>query len=61
MTFNDLSFEEKVIIALKRKKLTYLDLGNLLGISAPYVSDIIKGNRKGTLYKEKIKEILDLN
>lgn len=33
MTFNNLSFEEKVLIAMKRKKLTYKDIANEFNIS----------------------------
>lgn len=35
-------------------------LANQLGVSSPYLTDILKGNRKGTKIKEQIKEILDL-
>lgn len=60
MTFNNLSFEEKVLVAMKRKKLTYKDIANEFNISIGYVSDIVNGNRKAEHYREKIKEFLEI-
>lgn len=60
MTFNNLSFEEKVLIAMKRKKLTYKDIANEFNISIGYVSDIVNGNRKAEHYRKKIKEFLEI-
>lgn len=60
MTFNKLTFEEQAIISMKRKSLTLTDLAKELGISVGYVSDIIKGNRKGGEYRRKIATLLDI-
>ena len=60
MTFNKLTFEEQAIISMKRKKMTLNEVARKLDVSAPYVSDIIKGNRKGGEVKEKIIRLLDL-
>lgn len=60
MTFNKLTFEEQAIISMKRKSITLTDLAKELGISVGYVSDIIKGNRKGGRYRSKIVEILEI-
>ena len=60
MTFNKLSFEEKAIISMKRKNLTLGDIAKKLDISTPYVSDIIKGNRKAEKYRNKIIKLLEI-
>lgn len=60
MTFDKLTFEEQAIISMKRKNLTLKDLAKELNISTGYVSDIIKGNRKGGRYRGKIVEILEI-
>lgn len=60
MTIKDLSLEEKISIAMKRKNYTYQKLADELGISSPYVFDIVKGNRKNTERLSQILKILDL-
>lgn len=60
MTFNKLTFEEQAIISMKRKSITLTDISKELGISVGYVSDIIKGNRKGGVYKAKIAKLLEI-
>lgn len=60
MTIKDLSLEEKISIAMKRKNYTYQKLADELGISSPYVFDIVKGNRKNTERLNQILKILDL-
>ena len=60
MTIKDLSLEEKISVAMKRKNYTYQKLADELGISSPYVFDIVKGNRKHTERLNQILKILDL-
>lgn len=60
MTFNKLTFEEQAIISMKRKNLTLGDIAKELDISVPYVSDIIKGNRKAEKYRSKIVALLEI-
>lgn len=60
MTIKDLSLEEKISIAMRRKNYTYQKLADELGISPPYVFDIVKGNRKNTERLNQILKILDL-
>ncbi|WP_262430841.1 helix-turn-helix domain-containing protein [Paratissierella segnis] len=60
MTFNKLTFEEQAIISMKRKNMTLGDVAKKLNISIPYVSDIIKGNRKAEKYRSKIVELLEI-
>lgn len=57
MTMDQLSFEEKMRVAMLRKKITYTDIANELNISVAYVSDIVKGNRDGGKYKKTIAEM----
>ncbi|MBM7631135.1 helix-turn-helix domain-containing protein [Geomicrobium sediminis] len=35
-------------------------LAEEIGVSAPYLTDILKGNRKGTAVKVKVQEILNI-
>lgn len=60
MEFNELTFEEQAIISMKRKNITLGDIAKELDISIPYVSDIIKGNRKPERYRSKIAELLEI-
>lgn len=60
MRFDKLTFEEQAIISMKRKEVTLADIAKKLDISVGYVSDIIKGNRKGGDYKGKIAELLEI-
>lgn len=48
MTIKDLSLEEKISVAMKRKGYTYQKLADEMGISVGYVFDIVKGNRNNT-------------
>ncbi len=61
MKFNKLTFEEQAIVSMKRRNITLTDLARELNISVGYVSDIIKGNRKGGDYKGKIAELLEIS
>lgn len=60
MTIKDLSLEEKISIAMKRKGYTYQKLADEMGISVGYVFDIVKGNRNNTDRLEQIKKILEI-
>ena len=63
MSIKELSFEEKVIIAMKRKKMTWQSLADELGFSMGYIRDIAQGRRDGKeslKHKEKIAEILEI-
>lgn len=60
MTIRDLSLEEKISIAMKRKGYTYQKLAEEMGISVGYVFDIVKGNRNNSDRLEQIKKILEI-
>lgn len=60
MTIKDLSLEEKISIAMKRKGYTYQKLAEEMGISVGYVFDIVKGNRNNSDRLEQIKKILEI-
>ena len=58
---NKQEFEIAVKTALiKNEKLNLSKLAKELGISAAYLSDIIRGNRKANFQKKKLCEILDI-
>lgn len=46
--------------AMERKGITITQIASELNISIGYVSDIVKGNRNGGEYKNKIASILDI-
>ena len=52
---DDLSI--KVRNELYRKKMKHAELAKLLGISGPYLSDILNGKRTGPKAQERIKQI----
>lgn len=60
------SFEKDVKNALRENKIkgieptTQSQLAEELGITSPYLSDILKGYRVGVSQRKQIKEILDL-
>nr|DAY01875.1 MAG TPA: LAMBDA REPRESSOR (TRIPLE MUTANT)/DNA COMPLEX-DNA COMPLEX, DOUBLE HELIX, TRANSCRIPTION-DNA.1A [Caudoviricetes sp.] len=59
---NKQEFEIAVKIALiKNEKLNLSKLAKELGISAAYLSDVVRGNRKAEHYRKRICEILDLD
>lgn len=60
MTIKELTLEEKIYVAMKRKGYTYEKLAGELGLSIGYVHDIVKGNRKGEQHMEKILNILEI-
>lgn len=53
-------FEIEVKVALIRKRMTQAQLAEKLGITKPYLSDILRGNRKGGKYKALISEMLEI-
>lgn len=54
------NFELKVKSELIKKRLTMTELAQEIGISLPYCSDVIRGNRSAKHIKEKICEILKI-
>lgn len=59
---NKQEFEIAVKTALiKNEKLNLSKLAKELGISAAYLSDVVRGNRKAEHYRKRICEILDLD
>jgi DNA-binding helix-turn-helix protein len=59
---NKQEFEIAVKTALiKNEKLNLSKLAKKLGISAAYLSDVVRGNRKAEHYRKRICEILDLD
>lgn len=60
MTFNYLTLEEKILVAMKRKGYTYQKLADEIGISLGYTYDIIKGNRTNNERLEQILKILEI-
>jgi transcriptional regulator with XRE-family HTH domain len=53
-------FEIEVKVALIRKRMTQRAFAEELGITTPYLSDILRGNRKGGKYRGLIKEKLEI-
>ena len=60
MTFNYLTLEEKILVAMKRKGYTYQKLADEIGISLGYVYDIVKGKRTNNERIEQILKILEI-
>lgn len=60
MTFNYLTLEEKILVAMKRKGYTYQKLADEMGISLGYVYDIVKGKRTNNERIEQILKILEI-
>lgn len=54
------TFEKKVRKALIDRDMTAGDLADALGITASYVSDILKGSRKADAQRARIMEYLEL-
>lgn len=54
-------FEKQVKKALIDRNMTMGDLGEALGISLSYVSDLIKGKRNNEVQIERIKNFLNLS
>lgn len=60
MTFNYLTLEEKILVAMKRKGYTYQKLADEMGISMGYVYDIVKSKRNNNERLEQILKILEI-
>lgn len=60
MTFNYLTLEEKILVAMKRKGYTYQKLADEMRISLGYVYDIVKGKRNNNERLEQILKILEI-
>ncbi|PEJ20456.1 transcriptional regulator [Bacillus toyonensis] len=56
----DDKFNKKVKTWLVINDLKQKDLAEMLGISSPYLSDILLGKRKGKKVKQKIIKLLDI-
>ncbi|AWC31836.1 MULTISPECIES: helix-turn-helix domain-containing protein [Bacillus] len=54
------SFGIKVRTALLERELTITSLASELGISVSYLSDILKGSRKGKKQKKRIADTLGI-
>lgn len=54
-------FAVAVYAKLKAINMKQSDLAKMLGISNPYLSDIINGKRDALEMRKKISEILDLD
>lgn len=55
-----IDFAAKCKAQMEIKGITLTAIGKELGITTAYVSDIVKGNRDGGEYREKIAEILEV-
>lgn len=53
-------FGLKARMEMLRKGITITEMASKLGVSASYVSDILRGVRKGKPQRERIAEILGL-
>jgi len=47
-------------VIMLKKNITMASLAKELGISAAYVSDILRGVRRGKKYRDKIAQILGM-
>lgn len=56
----DDKFNKKVKTWLVINDMKQKDLAEMLGISSPYLSDILLGKRKGKKVKQKIIKLLDM-
>lgn len=57
---SETDFEIEVKVALIRRRMTQGTFAKELGITNAYLSDILRGNRKGGKYRELIKEKLEI-
>lgn len=55
----ELTLEERTRLLMRRKGYTFETLSKALGISTAYLSDIVRGNRSGDGYWEKINRLLE--
>lgn len=49
--------EGRILLTLRRKRMTQRQLAQAIGISDVYLSDIIRGKRTGPKAIEKVEEI----
>lgn len=55
-------YEKKIRIAMTEKGIrTFSELGEQLGVSPTYISDVINDNRKATELRQKINDFLGLD
>lgn len=54
------NFGLKARMIMLQKDIKVVDLAKQLEISPTYVSEILKGTRKGVKYRDKIKKILQM-
>lgn len=54
------NFEILIKSELVKKRLTITELAQQIGISIPYCSDVIRGNRDAQHIRRKICEILEI-
>lgn len=54
------NFEILIKSELVKKRLTITELAQQIGISVPYCSDVIRGNRDAQHIRKKICEILEI-
>lgn len=54
------NFEILIKSELVKKRLTITELAQQIGISIPYCSDVIRGNRDAQHIRKKICEILEI-
>lgn len=57
MNYTDFEIEARTIML--KKRITMTVLAQHLGISVSYVSDILRGGRRGVNYRDKIMEFLN--
>lgn len=57
---SETDFEIEVKVALIRRRMTQGTFAKELGITNAYLSDILRGNRKGGKYRELIKAKLEI-
>ena len=55
-----MNFEIQVKTELIKQGKTLTELAHELGISVTYLSDIVRGNRKAKIHKERICDILNI-
>lgn len=55
------NFYIKVISWLKANEMSQKELASILGISSPYLSDILLNKRKGQKVREKIEKIIGID
>ncbi|HFD3449464.1 TPA: transcriptional regulator [Enterococcus faecium] len=50
----------KIRAEVRKRKMKFGDLAKLVGISAPYLSDILNGKRDGKKAQEHIQTVKDI-